>query len=78
MEIAIHYNAERGFEEPALIFARRLFATYDEAIASLALVPEGKDDLAVYLNGRLVHSASETGRLPRLADIGEAASAPSG
>ena len=74
MEIAIHYHAGRGFEEPALIFARRLFAKYDEAITSLALAPEGDDDLAVYLDGRLVHSTSGTGRLPRLADIDAALS----
>jgi len=33
-------------------------------------VPVEEEDLAVYLNGRLVHSASETGRLPQLADLG--------
>jgi predicted Rdx family selenoprotein len=69
MEIAIRYCAERGFEEAALVFARRLFATFDEEIASLALVPVEDEDLAVYLDGRLVHSASETGRLPRLTDL---------
>ncbi|MDQ3692524.1 MAG: hypothetical protein M3464_02700 [Chloroflexota bacterium] len=69
MEITIQYHAERGFEAPALAFARRLFAVHDEEITSLALVPRTEDDLAVYLNGRLVHSTSETGRLPKLADI---------
>ena len=70
MEIAIHYDPARGFEEPALILARRLFARYDEAIASLALVPDPNDELAVYLDGRLVHSMAATGRLPKLADLG--------
>ncbi len=70
MEIAIHYDPGRGFEEPALNLARRLFARYDEAILSLALVPEAGDDLAVYLNGTLVHSTVATGRLPMLADLG--------
>lgn len=70
MEIAIHYDPARGFEEPALIFARRLFARYDEAITSLALVPDPNDDLTVYLNGTLVHSVAATGRLPKLADLG--------
>lgn len=77
MEIAIYYRADRGFEEAALIFARRLFARYDEAITALALAPSGVDDLAVYLNGRLVHSTSATGRLPRLADIAAALPPPS-
>lgn len=70
MEIAIHYDPARGFEEPALLLARRLFARYDEAIASLALVPDPDDELSVYLNGTLVHSVTATGRLPKLADLG--------
>lgn len=70
MEIAIHYDPAHGYEEPALIFARRLFARYDEAITSLALVPEVGGDLAVYLNGELVHSTVATGRPPKLADLG--------
>jgi hypothetical protein len=69
MDIAIRYSVERGFEEAALVFARRLFAEFDEAIASLALIPGADDDLAVYLDGRLIHSTSQTGRLPRLADV---------
>ena len=70
MDIAIHYDPARGYEEPALIFARRLFARYDEAIVALALVPEAGGDLAVYLNGTMVHSTAAAGRLPRLADLG--------
>lgn len=70
MEIAIHYDPARGYEEPALVFARRLFTRYDEAIATLALVPDASGDLTVYLNGKLVHSTVAAGRLPKLADIG--------
>jgi hypothetical protein len=69
MQIVIRYSVERGFEEAALIFARRLFARYDETIDSLDLIPDEADDLAVFLNGKFVHSASTTGRLPRLADL---------
>jgi predicted Rdx family selenoprotein len=69
MEIAIRYCAERGFEDAALVFARRLFAEFDDEIASLALVPVDDEDLAVYLDGRLVHSTSQAGRLPRMADV---------
>jgi hypothetical protein len=69
MEIVIHYNVERGFEEAALALARRLFAELDEAIASLALIPVADEDLAVSLNGRLIHSASRSGGLPRVGDL---------
>jgi predicted Rdx family selenoprotein len=69
VNIVIRYSAERGFEEAALIFARRIFARYDEDVESLALVPDESDDLAVFLDGVRVHSASESGRLPRLADL---------
>ena len=70
MEFVIRYNVQRGFEEPALMFARRLFAEFDEAIDSLVLVPVEDEDLAVYLDGRLAHSVEENGRLPRIADLG--------
>jgi hypothetical protein len=69
LEIVVHYNVERGFEEPALALARRLFAEFDEAIDSLALIPVADEDLDLHLNGRLVHSASRSGRLPRVADL---------
>ena len=69
MELVIHYNAERGFEDAALTLARRLFAEFDEAIVSLALVPVADEDLAVLLDGRMVLSASQHGRLPRVADV---------
>jgi hypothetical protein len=69
MKIVIRYSMEHGFEEPALVFARRVFAEFDEAVDSLTLVPDEGDDLAVYLDGRLVHSVRESGRMPRLADL---------
>jgi hypothetical protein len=69
LDIVIRYSADRGFEEPALAFARRLFAVFDEEIGSLGLIPVEDEDLAVYLDGRLVHSASRSGRLPRLSDL---------
>jgi hypothetical protein len=65
----VRYSVERGFEEPALIFARRLYAVFDTAIESLSLIPDESDDLAVDVNDRLVHSTSATGRLPRIRDI---------
>lgn len=69
MEVVIHFSAERGFEEAALIFARRLFAVFDEGIDALSLIPDEADDLAVYVDGRLVHSVRQSGRLPRVADL---------
>jgi predicted Rdx family selenoprotein len=70
MDIVIRYCAERGFEEPALVFARRLFAEFDDAIASLALEPIADDDLTVSLDGQPVYSFNESGRLPRISDLG--------
>ncbi|MDP9373548.1 MAG: hypothetical protein M3Q65_14075 [Chloroflexota bacterium] len=71
LDIVIHYNVERGFEEPALALARRLFAQFDEAIDSLALTPVAGDDedFAMQLNGRLVRSRRQSGRSPQVADI---------
>ena len=71
MDIVIHYNAE-GFEDEALALARRLFAYYDTAIDSLALVPVPDWELDLYLDGQLVRSHRRSGRLPRLADVIEA------
>lgn len=69
MKLVIRYNAERGYEEPALQFARRLFAEFDEAIDELTLVPDPDEEFAVYLNGRLVRSRSQSGSSPRIADV---------
>jgi predicted Rdx family selenoprotein len=72
LDIVIRYSVARGFEDEALALARRLFATFDEAIDSLALLPvEGGDDeeFALYLNGRLVRSRRQSGRPPQVADV---------
>lgn len=68
MDLVIHYNAE-GFEDEALALARRLFAHFDTAIDSLALVPVPDWELDLYLDGQLVQSHRRSGRLPRLADV---------
>jgi hypothetical protein len=69
MNFAIHYNPSRGFEDEALALARRLFARFDEAIDSLALIPVEDEDLDLVLDGRLLRSLSQSGQLPRVADV---------
>jgi hypothetical protein len=69
MHFVIHYNADHGFEEAALMLARRLFAEFDEAIDSLALIPSDDEELDLHLNGCLIHSRTDTGRSPRVADV---------
>jgi hypothetical protein len=71
LNVSIRYSVERGFEDEALRFARRLFAVLDEAIASLELIPDedAAEDLAVYLDGRPVHSQRRSGRAPRVANL---------
>jgi hypothetical protein len=69
MELVIRYGPAAGFEEEALALARRLFAHFDEAIDSLTLVPVAEDELAVFLDGRLIHSWAKSGRAPRLSDV---------
>jgi len=69
MDIVIHYSVERGFEDQALALARRLFARFDTAIDSLALVPVADEDLDLELNGQLVRSLSKSGRSPLVADV---------
>lgn len=69
IDIVIRYNVELGYEEPALEYARRLFAEFDEALDSLALIPVADEDLDVHLNGQLIHSQRRSGRPPRVADI---------
>ena len=69
MKITITYNATNDFEDAALALARRIFAQFDEAIDSLVLAPVGDEDLALHLDGDLVHSASQSGRLPLVADL---------
>jgi predicted Rdx family selenoprotein len=69
MHLIIHFNADLGDEDEALALARRLFAHFDQEIGSLALVPVDADELDLYLDGRLVHARSRSGRAPRLADV---------
>ena len=69
MHLAIHYNATRGFEDEALALARRLFAHFDEAIDSLALIPVLDEDLDLVLDGVVLRSLSHSGQLPRVADV---------
>ena len=69
LDIVIAYSVECGYEDAALALARRLFARFDEAIDSLALVPAESEDLALYLNGQLVRSQSQSGEAPKVADV---------
>ena len=69
IDLAIHYHEADGGEDQALTLARRLFAHFDEAIDSLALLPIDEEDFALYLNGRLVHSQRQSGRAPLVADV---------
>ncbi|HEX5501031.1 MAG TPA: hypothetical protein VFW96_00330 [Thermomicrobiales bacterium] len=66
-DLVIEYGA--ADEDAALALARRLFAAFDETIDSLALLPVAGDDLALYLNGRLVGSRRRAGRAPLVADV---------
>lgn len=68
MHLVIHYNPD-GFEEEALALARRLFAYFDLAIDSLALVPVSSWEFDLYLDGELIHARGQSGRSPRLADV---------
>jgi predicted Rdx family selenoprotein len=77
VHFVIHYGLAAGFEDEALALARRLFAYFDEAIDSLALIPVGEDEFDLFLNGCLIHSYRKSGRAPRLADLpGRSVGAP--
>ncbi|CAA9569411.1 MAG: hypothetical protein AVDCRST_MAG18-1801 [uncultured Thermomicrobiales bacterium] len=69
LHFAIRYSAERGFEEQALALARRLFAVYDEAIDSLALLPVADDDFTLCVNEAILVSQRRDGRAPTVADV---------
>ena len=69
MHFVIHYGVAAGFEDEALGLARRLFACFDEAIDSLALIPIAEDEFDLFLDGRLINSFQHSGRAPRLSDI---------
>ena len=69
MEFVIYYDTAGEFEVQALALARRLFAVYDEAIDSLALLPTDDDELALYLDGQLVASQRRDGVPPTVAAV---------
>jgi predicted Rdx family selenoprotein len=77
IDIIIRYDPALGHEEAALALARRLFARLDERIDSLALIPDDASEFDLYLNGRLVHSLSRSGRAPLAADVTAALAKPS-
>ncbi len=76
MQFVIRYGLAAGFEDDALALARRLFAYFDGAIDSLALIPTAGPDFELFLDGRLVHSYAESGRAPRVADVSASMCAP--
>jgi predicted Rdx family selenoprotein len=69
MRFIIHFNLEGGYEDEALLLARRLFATFDLAIDSLSLIPVEDEDLDLVFNDHLVGSLRRDGRAPRVADV---------
>ncbi len=69
MNFVIHFNRSRGFEEEALLLARRLFATFDSAIDSLALIPVLDEDLDLMFDDHLIGSLTRDGQAPRVADV---------
>jgi len=69
VEFVIYYDTAGAFEVQALALARRLFAVYDEAIDSLALLPTDDDELALYLDGQLVASQRRDGVPPTVAAV---------
>jgi hypothetical protein len=71
VNLVIHYNPARGFEDDALSLARRLFAQFDEAIDSLAIIPVSGESLDLWLDGRLIRSLCASGSMPRVADSRE-------
>ena len=76
MHFVIHYGPAADFEDEALALARRLFAYFDEAIDSLALIPVGEAEFDLFLDGCLIHSYRRSGRPPRLSDLLQAWRAP--
>ena len=69
LHLRIQYDPGQGDEDAALALARRLFARFDEAIDSLALIPTAEADFALYWNGRLVCSQRASGKAPQVADL---------
>ena len=71
MNLVIHFNPSGGYEDEALSLARRLFAQFDEAIESLAIIPVADESLDLWLDGRLIHSLTKSGESPRVLDVRE-------
>ena len=69
LHLVIQYDPAQGDEDAALALARRLFARFDEAIDSLALIPVAEADFALYWNDRLVCSQRVSGKAPQVADL---------
>jgi predicted Rdx family selenoprotein len=69
VHFVIHYGIAAGFVDAALALARRLFAYFDEAIDSLALIPVSEDEFDLFLDGRLINSFQQSGRPPRVSDV---------
>jgi hypothetical protein len=69
IHLIIRFSPHLGTDDLALALARRLFARLDTRIDSLLLVPCADEELDLHYNGRLVHSQSQTGRAPRVADL---------
>jgi predicted Rdx family selenoprotein len=71
VHFVIHYCIAAGFEDDALALARRLFAYFDEAIDSLALIPVAEEEFDLFLDGRMIRCFQQYGRAPRLSDLAE-------
>ena len=69
MNFIIHFNLNAGYEDEALLLARRLFATFDTAIDSLALIPVTNEEIDLVFDGELLTSFRCHGRAPRVADV---------
>ena len=69
MNFVIHFNREAGYEDEALLLARRLFATFDTEIDSLALIPVADEEIDLVYDDRLIASLRRDGRPPRVADV---------
>ncbi len=67
MHLAIRFGIM--YEEDALRLAQRLFARFDEAIETLALVPGADGEFSLSLNGRLLHAQGADEMPPRVAHV---------
>ena len=69
LTFVIRYGGQHGHEDQALALARRLFAVYDEAIDSLALLPTDEDDFSLAFDGTILTSLRRDGQPPTVADV---------